>query len=360
MKIGRNSPCPCGSGMKYKKCCLYKTEEYKFFEAVHNSQEKIKYKSRIQECHHPKKDECQGGIIKAHAIQNKRILKKVAEEGKIKTLDGVSHLMFQSSDTKGRKTATTFTGFCSYHDKIVFQDIEDKEFIGNEKQIFLFTYRTMVWHYHKKQEQNKANEIQIQNMEKQGYKVSEENSIFAAFNIGLIDNEIEKQQMDNILLNENYDDISFWLWEIPYEISFTVSMMHELEHNISGEEINNLLNIDLDVKKIYLNIFPANGKSFCIWSWRKIHDDSYKKFTEQFSKLDIKDRENYLNNKLPLWSDSIFISPKLWDKWGKTVQESLIIHANSSLIYQTFQQEDSYYTYESNESSWDFFQDISQ
>ena len=23
-KIGRNSPCPCGSGRKYKKCCLRK------------------------------------------------------------------------------------------------------------------------------------------------------------------------------------------------------------------------------------------------------------------------------------------------------------------------------------------------
>lgn len=22
MKIGRNNPCPCGSGKKYKKCCL--------------------------------------------------------------------------------------------------------------------------------------------------------------------------------------------------------------------------------------------------------------------------------------------------------------------------------------------------
>jgi uncharacterized protein YecA (UPF0149 family) len=21
-KIGRNQPCPCGSGLKYKKCCL--------------------------------------------------------------------------------------------------------------------------------------------------------------------------------------------------------------------------------------------------------------------------------------------------------------------------------------------------
>jgi len=24
MKVGRNQPCPCGSGKKYKKCCLSK------------------------------------------------------------------------------------------------------------------------------------------------------------------------------------------------------------------------------------------------------------------------------------------------------------------------------------------------
>ena len=26
MKVGRNDPCPCGSGRKYKKCCLLKDE----------------------------------------------------------------------------------------------------------------------------------------------------------------------------------------------------------------------------------------------------------------------------------------------------------------------------------------------
>jgi len=25
--IGRNDPCPCGSGYKYKKCCMYKTKK---------------------------------------------------------------------------------------------------------------------------------------------------------------------------------------------------------------------------------------------------------------------------------------------------------------------------------------------
>lgn len=27
MKVGRNEPCPCGSGQKYKKCCFEKDAE---------------------------------------------------------------------------------------------------------------------------------------------------------------------------------------------------------------------------------------------------------------------------------------------------------------------------------------------
>jgi len=32
MKVGRNDPCPCGSGLKYKKCCLPKEEEQEALE----------------------------------------------------------------------------------------------------------------------------------------------------------------------------------------------------------------------------------------------------------------------------------------------------------------------------------------
>lgn len=29
-KIGRNDPCPCGSGLKFKKCCINKLEYNKY------------------------------------------------------------------------------------------------------------------------------------------------------------------------------------------------------------------------------------------------------------------------------------------------------------------------------------------
>lgn len=361
MKIGRNELCPCGSGKKYKRCCLIKTEEQRLAEAFTTSMQNIKNEARIKRCLHPNQNECSGKIVKAHAIQNNRILNKIAENGMILTLDGTSHYMFQTSEIKGRGAATTFTGFCSYHDKTLFQDIEDKDFTGSKKQIFLLTYRTMAWHYHKKQEQTNAACIHFEKMFKQGYDLAKSDDFIeylTGLKLGLADNEREKDIFDEALLNEQYGVISSWTWEIPYEISSAVSMMTELEHDIYGKRINDLEK-DIDVKNIYLNIFPAKGKSFCIWSWLSIYDNAYKGFTEQFSKLDSRDRENYFNNKLPRWTDSIVISPRLWKKWGPGIQEALIAHANFDILYRMREKEDNNYAYTYMDTPWNFFENIS-
>jgi len=42
MKIGRNDPCPCGSGKKYKKCCLNK-ERGAFMSPYHHTMSNIKF-----------------------------------------------------------------------------------------------------------------------------------------------------------------------------------------------------------------------------------------------------------------------------------------------------------------------------
>lgn len=46
MKIGRNDPCPCGSGKKYKNCCL-KKETMSVPERIKNAVEENGYKEDI-------------------------------------------------------------------------------------------------------------------------------------------------------------------------------------------------------------------------------------------------------------------------------------------------------------------------
>ena len=68
--------------------------------------------------------------------------------------------------------------------------------------------------------------------------------------LGLQDNEKEKHIFDQALLAENYNAISYFIWEIPYEVNFAISMMHELEYDINGNRINDLLHSD-EVYSIY-------------------------------------------------------------------------------------------------------------
>lgn len=360
MEIGRNDPCPCGSGIKYKKCCLNKTNDERLAEALMYSMQSIEKNARIKQCLHPNQNECDQKIVNAHAIQNNRILNKIAEEGHVFTVDGISNLIFQETQKKGRKIATTFTGFCKYHDKVLFQDIEDRDFVGSQKQVFLLTYRTMAWHYHKKQEQRNATEIQYKKMYERGFDLSssEDFSLFEkGLDLGIKDNEKEKQVFDESLLNEAYGEVSFCIWELPYEVQFAVSMMHEIEHDINGRQINNL-ETDINLRKLYLNIFPADSKSFCVWSWLKDNNIKFLEFSEQFMKLDIVDRENYLNNELPRWTDSIIISPRLWDKWSKGVQEALMAQANIDLLLRAMEEETSDYKYVYSDTPWNFFEKL--
>lgn len=361
MKTGRNESCPCGSGLKYKKCCLNKTEMERHAEALIDINRTIGRDARIKRCMHPNKEECSDNIIKAHAIQNNRILKKLSVMGCVMTMDGTSNLIFQGVDNKGRKIATTFTGFCSYHDKVLFQAIEDYEFEGSKKQVFLWTYRTMAWHYHKKQEQKNAIKIIKNKMSQKGLalpKNIQHDNLMKGFELGERDNQIEKECFDKDLLGENYDNISYVIWEIPYELQFAISMMHELEHDISGRLINDLAS-NAATKKIYLNIFPAMGESYCIWSWHKKNDNVYMPFTKQFMQLRLEDKENYLNNNMPIWSDAIIISPNLWNKWGEDIQQALISHANMDELYRMFANENNDHTYQYMDTPWNFFEKLS-
>jgi hypothetical protein len=41
MKVGRNDPCPCGSGKKFKKCCANKTLGSRKFSVVSDTASKM-------------------------------------------------------------------------------------------------------------------------------------------------------------------------------------------------------------------------------------------------------------------------------------------------------------------------------
>lgn len=327
MKIKRNNPCPCGSGKKYKKCCMGKAddENYKNIDRLQGNMHKSISQSKIKQCIHPNSEECKGKIINAHSIQNNKILNKLAEAGHVFMLkpDIQNSIMDINTKSESRNKATTFTGFCKYHDDVVFKDIENKSFLREEKQIFLFAYRAFALEYHKKMEATKMIKSTFAKMPNSGMN-SGLLDIIKGHDLAIQDNNKIKQIFDKSILSDEFNILDSIVWELDYEIGFSTTTMFGLEYDLEGNLLNDITSTeDERMKNIFLTIFPEDAKSYVIISWLKEDSEVYKGFKEQAQKLGKEDKIIFLNNLIVNYTENIAISPRLWNKWSEEVQNEL-------------------------------------
>jgi hypothetical protein len=161
----------------------------------------------------------------------------------------------------------------------------------------------------------------------------EQAQYFEAVQLGIKDNMGTKSFFDNSIIERNYNILNHSIWEIPFEIEFAVTTASGLHYDIKGSMINNFMSPDR-VKNVFINIFPSTNKSFCIFSWLKGDDVNYKEFGKQFTSLKDDDKKKYLNNLLPLITENIVISPRLWDKWDPSKQQEFNALFNLTLIME--------------------------
>src|SRR5690554_2792439 len=96
--------------------------------------------------------ECNEKPIKAHSIQNSRVMDLLEKGGHVVMIN----YKFQGKKKPemqfkhlGRNLASTFQGLCSKHDSDLFRDIDTLDFEEtNEKQLFLLFYRSVVRELH--------------------------------------------------------------------------------------------------------------------------------------------------------------------------------------------------------------------
>ncbi len=138
-------PCFCGSEVMFKKC-------HKNRKVTGEEFAKYIYQVRAdkdQMCLHPSAPlTCTPKILNAHTIQRKGPLKYLIDED--------NHLgqmnAFGENDVirVGWRRASTFRGFCTAHDKEMFQIIEDEKFKGRVEQVLVAGYRAYAFEYYKK------------------------------------------------------------------------------------------------------------------------------------------------------------------------------------------------------------------
>lgn len=103
--------------------------------------------------------------------------------------------------------------------------------------------------------------IKLKQIDDDLFKSEDYIDFFNGLKLGLNDNLVEKKLFDKSLIEEDYKILNYCIWELPYEVDFAISMMHELEYDICGNRINYLESIE-PLKKIYLNIFRQQKNHF--------------------------------------------------------------------------------------------------
>jgi len=325
LKIGRNQLCYCVSQKKYKNCCLRKDSK-PTSKDVKNEISSLLKKSKIKECFHPQRENCKGKISKAHAIQNNKILSKISEDGKVVMIHYTPKTPVEFAHIYGRKQATTFSGFCNYHDQEVFKDIDNKEFQEEIKQIFQYAYKAFVSEYYKKITDcnfsgNFANSNDI-------YKYLEKGQQMAVY-----DFLAKKLEFDNAIINENFNCLVNVVWEFDKEVNFAACGYYapivDLERNLIQD-----LEKDEIVSHIYFNVFPESGRSIALLSWLKSDGKNLLNLQKQLNSLSGKEREYYISNLVIDNTDNIVIKPSSWENLNEVEKQTFGMH-EMRMFWQT-------------------------
>ncbi len=141
-----SDPCWCHSGLPYEKCHLNRHLQVR--ESWWEILRQIRQLHRSEYCSHPLASaiNCSGGIICSHTVQRSGPLSAIAMNGHVYGFDFLGqpdaecHFPYKLI---GLRQASTFTGFCSWHDAEMFRVLETQPFTATKEQLFLLAYRAL-------------------------------------------------------------------------------------------------------------------------------------------------------------------------------------------------------------------------
>lgn len=337
--------CPCGSGKMFSNCCKNKPDsgpskspkptEVLLMERMRNSLKKRRL------CLHPDQTRCQGDIKEAHALQNHKIISLLASSD--------NHVMMQDhtkqpivfddnplnpivivpfSKVSGNK-ATTQSCFCDLHDTELFKPIEagapdfDPD---NEEMRFVYAYKAFVFEY--------AKQLQLMSILKETFverpQVSLIPEIVKEYRIQCLrmeEFEPVKNHFDSEIMSGTHNGIETCVVKILYQIGFANYAYIAPDFDLNGERIETIEGCG-KMHGLAVTVLPESNQSYILLSCLSSEEKIYHDFFEQIQVSDISKVLYYFNLLLPLFSENLVISEKLWDNHSEKGQFGLVHMAN--------------------------------
>lgn len=286
---------------------------------LNNKKKAFKRESKIEECFHHKKEECQGVIKQAHSIQRNGRLSIIEDDvnGNKCVYTFTSHKstkehLLEDLIPIGKKEASTFFGFCDYHDTNLFSPIENFQFDKSLKHLFFHSYRSYAHSYHRKKEEYKI----YNNPESEFVKSLPKDwveMLKIGVEIGIKDANHYKHQIDNALENEQYSFFEYLVYEKEGLYPFAVSSQISPRVTYRNKPMNNHLDPNEPYSQPILTFLPDKTTTFVILAIFP-DDKNGEILLNELKELEPIELEKAITSLIIANCENTFFSPKVWNK----------------------------------------------
>ena len=333
-KIGRNAPCWCGSGKKYKKCHMGRgNQEPLTIWEVEKEQRKF---FSTKDCLVPDamKVDCLGAIVRAHTVPRSGSLRKIARNDHvysfIPSLEKlIEHQGRLPPELVGVNRASTFTGFCSKHDTTIFSKVETQPFSGSQEQCFLLAYRALAREIYAKRALVASSSLRRETDRgkplDQQHAIQEKNTLLdVGASIGLRDLEYYKRKYDEILLSGDYSDIHAYMIELGCPPPIMCSAGIFPEWDFEGNKLQNFDNPEVILHLLNFTSFYGGHCGVIVFTWLSECDRTCHSFINSLRKVQVDRMTDGLIRFFFEFSENLHIQPQWWDDLEYNKRDSLI------------------------------------
>jgi len=343
MKLGRNEPCWCGSGKKYKHCHMRRAEQSPV--SIYDGIKRLRKSFTKKYCLCPEilKNECSRKIVRAHTVPKQGSLRKIAKNGSVYHIhpDPVATIKYGKKfepSLIGISRATTFTGFCGYHDQTLFSPIENDKFNNTQEHCFLLFYRALCFELFQK----RSFKWLIDNMRDFDSGKSEEDQMMIQEFIsdldlgictGLRDLEKEKSILDNLLMNKEYDNIKYYIlyFEKPLDIMCCGNVYPEVDFN--GNQLIDLSEVNIEYNSFSISSFSSDENGIVAIVWLEDNENIIEKFIGTLHKQKNDVISHSILRFMFEFVGNIILNPTWWDELDSSIKSNLIQRANSGVSF---------------------------
>jgi len=277
--------------------------------------------------------DCDKRIVQAHTLSKSSSLKAIADPSN--HVMGVVMNLPSLMRNKGRwvpekigiNQASTFTGFCAVHDRVLFSCLENEKFTGTDEQCFALMFRSLSKEIYAKEGGWRSSDF-AKNADKgklqvEQFYIQEFVSLHqTGLNAAITELNNLKSNLDRILLSRHFSEIESVIFTFSGPLPIAVSSILSPERDFDGTKIQDLNDLNVSAEQVCFNAFSSDGKGYVVFSWLGT-SAIIRRFVQSLIKVPADKIFNTLLYFFFTKAENTYSSPEWWDSLNDNQRENI-------------------------------------